>query len=129
LWHDRPVLELLRTMPNGVRVFVAYGFAVLVVIALALPGVVSLAVDIPISGPGVVTMLLLAYTVFTMTLALQRKRVAYGLAIGLSSLTLPLLIFFALVGSVPAAVFAAVLAGGLFLGLSRPASRRWFDQQ
>lgn len=116
-------------MPNGVRLFVAYGFAVLVVIALALPGIVSLAVEIPISGPGLVTMLLLAYTIFTMTLALQRKRAAYGLAIGLSSLTLPLLGFFIVIGSVPAALFAALVAGGLFLGLSRPASRRWFDQQ
>ena len=85
-------------MPAGVRLFVLYGFIVLAFIGLALPGVVGLAVDVPVTGPGVVLMLLLAYTVFTMTLVLQRKRAAFWLAVGLSSLTVPLIPFFLLGG-------------------------------
>src|SRR3972149_11828397 len=104
-------------MPNGVRLFVAYGVVVLALIGLALPGIVSLAVEAPVPGPGLVAMLLLAYTVFTLTLVLQRKRAAYWFALGLSSLTLPLVAGLLLLGALP----WAVVGGG---GPGRPLVRR-----
>ena len=55
-----------------------------------MPLVISQAVEAPISFIGLVWMLLLAYLIFTMTLVLQRKRAAYGLALGLATLCLPL---------------------------------------
>jgi len=122
------VLDHIRGMPNGVRLFVAYGVVVLALIGLALPGIVSLAVEAPVTGPGLVAMLLLAYTVFTLTLVLQRKRAAYWFALGLSSLTLPLVAGLLLLGALPWAVVGGALAVGLFVGLAQPAARRYFDQ-
>jgi hypothetical protein len=116
-------------MPGGVRFFVVYAFLVLALIALVLPGVVAMAEQMPITGPGLVLMLLLAYTIFTLTLVLQRKRAALGLAIGLSSLTVPLVLAMVVSAAYPLALGAAAVAGGLFFGLSRPASRRYFDQE
>jgi succinate-acetate transporter protein len=123
------VLESVRSMPAGVRLFVAYGLVVLALIGLALPGVVAMAVEVPVTGPGVILMLLLAYTVFTMTLVLQRKRAAFWLAVGLSSLTVPLILLFVLGGLPLAAIACAALAAGLFLGLRTAATRRYFDQE
>jgi hypothetical protein len=74
-------------------------------------------------------MLLLAYTIFTMTLVLQRKRAAWWLAIGLSSLTVPLLVFLVLAEVPLGAIVIALLTVGLFLGLRTAAARRWFDQE
>ena len=76
-------------MPNGVRIFLVYAFAILVVIGLSLRFVIDMAISAPVSLPGVVVMILLAYTIFTITLVLQRKEVARGLALGLASLTIP----------------------------------------
>ena len=45
---------------------------------------------------GLVVMVLLAYTIFTTTLVLQRKQAARGLALGLASLTIPLVPLLAL---------------------------------
>jgi hypothetical protein len=123
------MLETVRDMPNGVRLFLAYGLVLLALIGLALPGVVALASEVPITGPGVVLMLLLAYTVFTLTLVLQRKRVAWWLAVGLSSLTVPLTLFLVLAEAPLGALVTGVLTVGLFLGLRTRAARRWFDQE
>jgi hypothetical protein len=123
------MLETVRDMPNGVRLFLAYGLVLLALIGLALPGVVALASEVPITGPGVVLMLLLAYTVFTLTLVLQRKRVAWWLAVGLSSLTVPLTLFLVLAEAPLGALVTGVLTVGLFLGLRSRAARRWFDQE
>ena len=116
-------------MPAGVRLFVAYALVILVVIGVALPGIIDEAVLTPVTGPGVVAMLLLAFTIFTLTLVLQRKRAAHGLALGLSSLTIPLVAFFLLGGVPVAAVVAAALAAGLFAGLMRPRARAWFHEE
>lgn len=122
-----PMLQHVRQMPPGVLVFLAYAFLVLAVLGLALPLVISQAVEAPISFIGLVWMLLLAYLIFTMTLVLQRKQAAYGLAIGLATLCLPLAAILLLSpagligGSVAALVFAVVV-----LALRRPASRTWF---
>jgi succinate-acetate transporter protein len=129
LWQNRVMLDTVRGMPNGVRLFLAYGVVVLALIGLALPGVVALATEVPITGPGVVLMLLLAYTIFTLTLVLQRKRAAWWLAVGLSSLTVPLTVFLVLGEALVAALVMALLTVGLFLGLRTAAARRWFDQE
>jgi galactitol-specific phosphotransferase system IIC component len=50
---------------------------------------VDQAIAAPVSPLGVLVMVLLAYTIFTMTLVLQRKQAARGLAIGLASLIIP----------------------------------------
>ena len=123
------MLATVRAMPNGVRLFLVYGLGLLALIGLVLPGVVSMATEVPITGPGVVLMLLLAYTIFTLTLVLQRKRAGWGLAIGLSSLLVPLIVFLVLAEAPLAALVIAALTAGLFLGLRTAAARRWFDQQ
>ena len=59
---------------------------------------IDLAIGAPVSGPGVVVMVLLAYTIFTTTLVLQRKEASRGLALGLASLTVPLAPYLLLTG-------------------------------
>jgi hypothetical protein len=122
------VLETVRSMPAGVRLFVVYAFIILALIGLALPSIISEAVLTPITGQGLLTMLLLAFTVFTLTLVLQRKRAAYGLALGLGSLTLPLILFFLLWGAPLLALVSVALAVAVFAGLTRPRSRAWFNE-
>jgi hypothetical protein len=117
-----------RSMPLGVRVFLAYGFSLLAFLGLTLPLVVSQAVTMPVSPIGVLWMLLLAYAIFTLTLVFQRKQAAYGLSLGLASLTLPLVLVLALGAGLPGAVFAATLAAILFLALLRPSTRGWFAE-
>ena len=73
-------------------------------------------------------MILLAYTIFTITMVLQRKQAAWGLAVWLSTLTLPAVPLL-LLGPVPAAAVApAVLAILLFAGLRRPSARAWLSE-
>jgi hypothetical protein len=73
-------------------------------------------------------MILLAYTIFTITLVLQRKEAARGLAVGLSTLTIPLAFFF-LVSPVPLlALGPGILGILLWIGLRRPASRAYFRE-
>ena len=74
-------------------------------------------------------MVLLAYTIFTITLVLQRKQAARGLALGLASLTIPLDPAAARsAGSVVEAIFVAALAGLLFRGLLRPEVRTYLSE-
>ena len=81
---------------------------------------VDQAIDAPVSLPGIVAMVLLAYTIFTITMVLQRKEAARGLALGLATLTIPAVPLL-LLGPVPAvAIVPAVLGVLLFLGLRRP---------
>ena len=68
-------------MPLGIRLFLVYAALILVGIALSMRTVVdSGARRMPISPIGIVVMILLAYTIFTMTLVLQRKQAGFGLA-------------------------------------------------
>jgi hypothetical protein len=121
------MLALLRQMPPGVLVFLAYAFLVLAILGLSMPLVVSQAVEAPISFIGIVWMLLLAYLIFTMTLVLQRKQAAYGLAFGLATLSLPLapLLFLSPAGIV-GAVIALLVFAIVVVALRRPRSRTWF---
>jgi hypothetical protein len=120
------MLQTLRAMPNGVRIFLVYAFLMLAILGLTLPLVVDQAVTAPVSGIGLVWMLLLAYLIFTITLVLQRKQAAYMLSLGLSSLTVPLIFLLGIFAGLPGAVFALALALILFRSLMRPSSRGWF---
>jgi hypothetical protein len=112
--------------PPGVLLFLGYGLTILATIGVSLRWVVDMAISAPISFPGLVVMILLAYTIFTITLVLQRKEAARGLAVGLSTLTVPLALFF-LVSPVPILVVGPGILGILlWIGLRRPASRAWF---
>ncbi len=121
------MLQQLRVMPNGVRVFLVYGFAILALLGLTMPLVVDQAIEAPVSPVGIVYMLLLAYSIFTITLVLQRKQAAYPLALGLATLSLPLVpIAFLSPAGAPGAIIALVLAVVLIGGLRRRATRGWF---
>jgi hypothetical protein len=122
------VLGSLRGMPWGIAVFLAYGLLILVGIGLSLGPVVDQAISAPVTFVGVVWMALLAYTIFTITLVLQRKAAARGFALGLSTLTLPAIPLAALAGLPLAVLFFAVLAFLLFNGLQTRAVRAWLDQ-
>ncbi|MDQ6793822.1 MAG: hypothetical protein M3067_03150 [Chloroflexota bacterium] len=122
------MLSSLRTMPGGIRLFLAYALLILAGIGLAMPAVVDMAVNVPISFTGVIVMILLAYTIFTTTLVLQRKEAARGLALGLASLTLPAIPLLVLSGLVIPAVLMAALAILLFRGLLRPEARGYLSE-
>lgn len=121
-------LETLRLMPAAIRVFLGYAFLVLGLIAVSLRTVVEQAVQVPISPLGVVVMGLLAYTIFTITLTLQRKEAARTLALGLASLTIPAVPLLLLSRLVIEAGVVALLAVALFVGLTRPATRAWLSE-
>ena len=116
-------------MPGGIRLFLVYAFVLLALIGLSLRFVVDQAINAPVSGPGVVVMVLLAYTIFTTTLVIQRKQASRSLALGLASLTLPLLVYLLLAGLVPQTIFIGVLAALLFRGLLRPEVRSYLSEE
>ena len=119
----------LRGMPIGLWLFLAYGLLILAGIGLSLGTIVDQATLAPVSFQGVVVMILLAYTIFTMTLVLQRKQAAFALALGLASLTIPTVIFLAVSPVHPALpVFAAAFSLLLFRGLLRPDVRTFLSE-
>ena len=122
------MIDQLRAMPGGIRLFLVYALTIMSVIGLSLRYVIDLAIAAPVSLPGVVVMALLAYTIFTITVILQRKQVARGLALGLSSLTLPLLAFAALSGLWLQAAVVGAVAAVLFRGLLRPEIRTYLSE-
>ena len=115
-------------MPSGIRLFLIYAALILAGIGIALRFVIDLAIGAPVSGPGVVVMVLLAYTIFTTTLVLQRKEASRGLALGLASLTVPLIPYLLAVGLIVHAAFVSALAGLLFRGLLRPEVRAYLSE-
>jgi hypothetical protein len=122
------MLTSLREMPGGIRLFLVYAVLILAAIGLSMRYVVDLAIAAPISFPGIVVMVLLAYTIFTTTLVLQRKEAARGLALGLASLTIPAVPLL-LVGGLPIpAVVTAIVGVLLFRGLRRPDARAWLSE-
>jgi hypothetical protein len=120
--------QRVREMPGGIRLFLVYAFLILAGIGLSLRFVVDQAIAAPVSPLGVVVMVLLAYTIFTMTLVLQRKQAARGLALGLASLTIPLVPLLAFSQLLIEAVFVAALAALLFRGLLRPEVRTYLSE-
>jgi len=122
------MLQTVRRMPAGIRIFLVYAFAILAGIGISLRYVVDQAIGAPISGTGVVVMVLLAYTIFTTTLVLQRKEASRSLAIGLASLTVPLIPFLLLNGLLPQGFVMAILAAALLIGLTKPSVRAWLNE-
>ena len=115
-------------MPAGVRIFLGYAFLILGGIGVSMRYVIDMAISAPVSLPGIVDMVLLAYTIFTTTLVLQRKVASRNLALGLSTLTLPTILLLALGAQPLAALFVAVTAVALFAGLTRPSVRLWLNE-
>jgi hypothetical protein len=115
-------------MPWGVALFLAYALVILAGVGLALPTVIDIPSDTPVSGVGLVVMALLAYTIFTITLVLQHKAAARTLGLGLASLTIPPIAILVLSGLAIPAFALAAFALILFRGLTRPAVIRWLDE-
>ena len=122
------MLDQLRRMPPGIRIFLGYAFLILGIIGLSLRYVIDQAIDAPVSLPGIVVMILLAYTIFTTTLVLQRKEASRALAIGLSTLTLPAVPLLLLAALPLYALIVAAVAALLFFGLTRPDVHTWLNE-
>ncbi|MDO8485529.1 MAG: hypothetical protein Q7S35_11380 [Candidatus Limnocylindrales bacterium] len=122
------MLQTIRQMPGGLRLFLVYALLILAGIGLSLRFVVDQAVEAAVSFQGVVVMVLLAYTIFTTTLVLQRKEAARGLALGLTSLTVPLVPLFLLSQLLIQAIFVAAFSLLLFRGLLRPEVRAFLNE-
>jgi len=118
----------IREMPPGVALFLAYALLILAGIGISLRFVIDLAIGAPVSPVGVVVMVLLAYTIFTTTLVLQRKEASRGLALGLASLTLPLAPYLLLTGLPIQATVVAAFAFILFRGLLSPRVRAYLNE-
>lgn len=114
-----------RGMPWAIRLFLVYAFVILAGIGLSLRYVVDLAIAAPVSPIGVVVMVLLAYTIFTTTLVLQRRAASRMLAMGLSSLTIPTILWSLDLGLLPIAVFVGALGALLIRGLRSAAAEAW----
>jgi hypothetical protein len=122
------MLERIREMPGGIRLFLLYAFSILFLIGSALRYIVDQAITAPVSLPGLVAMVLLAYTIFTTTLVIQRKQAARRLALGLASLTIPLVPLLVVSGLAIEAIFITVLAILLFRGLLQPEVRTYLSE-
>lgn len=122
------MLQTLRQMPGGLRLFLVYALLILAGIGVSLRFVVDQAIEASVSLQGVVVMALLAYTIFTTTLVLQRKEAARGLALGLTSLTVPLIPLLLLSQLPVEAVFVAACSVALFRGLLRPEVRSFLSE-
>jgi hypothetical protein len=119
----------VRGMPWGVALFLGYAFLLLAGVGLALGPVVEQAVLVPITFQGVVLMALLAYTIFTTTLVLQRKAAARGLSLGLVSLAVPAVPLALVVAQPVWAVLILVFALLLVRGLRSAPARAWLNQE
>lgn len=119
----------VRGMPWGIGLFLVYALLILAGIGLSLGYVVDLALEVPITPLGLVVMALLAYTVFTTTLVLQRKEAARGLAIGLASLAVPAVPLALFFGQLYGAIVIGAFALLLYRGLRSPAAQGWLNQQ
>ena len=122
------MIDILRAMPGGVRIVLAFGFVLLAALGLTLPLVVSQAVTAPISELGLLWMLLLAYLVFTLTRILQRKQAAWGLSLGLASLSVPLAVGLYLWAGIVGGVFGVALTALLFVSLRSDRARAWYSE-
>ena len=107
-------------MPGSLRLFLIYAFLILAGIGVSLRYVVDQAIEASVTFQGVVVMALLAYTIFTTTLVLQRKEAARGLALGLASLTVPLVPLLVLSQLPVEGIFVAAFSLLLLRGLLRP---------
>jgi hypothetical protein len=128
MYDSPPMIDRLRKMPGGIRLFLLYAFLILAIIGALLRFIVDQAISAPISLPGIVAMVLLAYTIFTTTLVLQRKEAARTLALGLATLTLPAIPLLLLGQAWVQAIFVTTLAILLFRGLLRAEVRTYLNE-
>src|SRR3954454_24799219 len=122
------MLEVIRSMPAGVKLILGFGFVLLAGVGLTLPLIINQAVEAPVSPIGLLWMLLLAYVIFTLTLILQRKQAGWMLAIGLASLAVPLAVVLFFWGGLPGLLIGIGVAGMLFLSLRGERVRAWFSE-
>ena len=122
------MVSTVMAMPGGIRLFLVYALLILGAIGVALPRIIELAVNVPVSFEGLLAMILLAYTIFTTTLVLQRKEASRVLALGLATLTVPAIPLLLLAAQPLFAIVVAILAGLLFFGLTRPEIRDWLNE-
>ena len=118
----------VRGMPWGVALFLVYALAILAAVGLSLGFVVDQATNVPVTPLGLLVMALLAYTIFTVTVVLQRKEAARNLALGLATLAVPAIPLAVLWGQLILALLVAAVAALLFRGLRAPAAVAWLDQ-
>jgi hypothetical protein len=123
-----PPMSTPRRVPHGVLVLLGYAFALLVVLSLTLPLVVDQAIEAPISLLGILWMLLLAYLIFTITLTLQRKQSAWGLSLGLATLSLPLAVVLLAWGGIIGLLIGLAIVALLFFSLRHRSVRAWFSE-
>ena len=122
-------MHSIRGMPWGIALFLFVAFLVLAGVGLALGPVVDQAILVPITLTGAVLMALLAYTIFTITLVIQRKAAARPLALGLTTLAVPAVPLALLANQVIVALFIGALAGLVVIGLRAPAAVAWLNQE
>jgi hypothetical protein len=121
---DAPVVR----MPNPVRLFLAYALVLLAGLGISLRYIVDEAISAPISPLGVVWMGLLAYTIFTITLVLQRKEAGRAFALGLATLTIPAVPILLLNQLYPAAIVVTAVGIAVFRALTRPSVRAYLRE-
>ncbi len=128
--------------PFGVLLWFGWAFALLAISGLLLPKIIAF-VDFsekaPFSLLGIFIMAELALVIFGVTVALQRKRIAHRMAIGISLLPVPIL------AGLPPALLAMssdassgwyvitvplsiLLTIALVVGLLRPAAQAYFTE-
>jgi hypothetical protein len=131
VWQNpaMPRVPARRIPPPGLLLFLGYAILVLGIVGVSLRWVIDQAIAAPLSVTGLAVMALLAYTIFSITMVIQRKQAARGLALGLSTLTIPAVPLLLLSPVPPVAIVPALLGVLLFVGLSRPAVREWLTEE
>ncbi len=129
-------------MPLAVRAWFIVAFLLLAFTGILLGRVVEF-IDFseraPFSLLGIFMMIELAAVLFGITVALQRKRIAWRFAIGIAFLPMPLLAGLppVLLDLPPTAAegwyllmvpIGALVTVGLLIGLLRPGARAWFNE-
>ena len=128
--------------PWPVRLWFIWAFGLLALSGLLLPqivGFVDFSERAPFSLLGIFMMLELAALLFGITVAMQRKRIGHRFALGIAVLAVPILAGLppALFRMPPAAAngwyaitvpLGLLISAGLVVGLLRPSSRGWFNE-
>ena len=116
-------------MPIVIVAFLCYALLLLAGLGLTLGRIVEQATNAPITLQGVVWMALIAASIFTITLVLQRKQAGRGFAIGLSTVLLPAGPLIALtVGKWLPGLPPIILALLLIRGLRGAGARAWLNE-
>ena len=129
-------------MPLAVRLWFVWAFVLLALTGLLLPrvvGFIDFSERAPFSILGIFMMIELAAVLFGITVALQRKRIAYRFAIGIALLPVPILAGLPpiLLEMPPTAAngwylltvpIGALMSAGLVIGLLRSGSREYFSE-